>query len=144
LAVTSYREEVEFFGHPMVRSRHYNTIEVTKDEHLTISGDCIIGVRADKGLSDFSSEVREAIRTEGSKILITIRVEPENFVVRAEGGSALTLESPSEMVIRKSTFVSPRTLALKADAAAKDLPRSMVKNLMSPESRGLLRVEVEC
>lgn len=115
---------------------------MTKDPHLTIRGDCIIGVRADKGLTDLSSGLRDAISCDESQVLITIEVLPEEFLVRATGGSALTLENPHEMVIRKSTFVSPRTLALNADAAAKDLPRKMVESLRNPETKGLLRIEV--
>ncbi len=138
----SYADAVEFWGHPMVRSLHRNTIEVTKDPHLTPRGDCIIGVRADKGLTELSSDLREAISTDGPKVLITIEVPAGKFVVKATGGSGLTLENPHEMVIRKSTFVSPRTLALNADAAAKDLPRTMVESLRNPGTKGLLRIEV--
>jgi uncharacterized protein len=141
--VASYTDEVEFYGHPMVRSLHRNPIEVTRDPHLTIRGECIIGVKADKGLSDLSSDVRDSIRSEGSRVLLTIEVPPNSFVVNATGGAALTLESPHEMVIRKSLYVSPRTLALNADAAAKDLPRKMVETLRNPECRGLLRIEVQ-
>jgi hypothetical protein len=139
----AYRDEVEFYGHPMVRSTHRNTIEVTRDPNLTISGDCIIGVRADKGLSDLSGDVRDAIRLDGSELLITIEVPPESFVVRAAGSSLLSLEDSHEMVLRKTEFDSPRTLAIRADAAAKDIPRRMVENLRSPECRGLLRIEVQ-
>ena len=138
----SYTDEVEFRGHPMVRSLHRNTIEVTREPHLTIRGDCIIGVSADKGLTDLSSALRDAISSDGSKLVISIEVPPDTFVVSATGGSALTLENPHEMVIRKSTFASPRTLALNADAAAKDLPRNMVERLRNPETKGLLRIEV--
>jgi len=140
--VASYTDEVEFTGHPMVRSLHRNTIEVTRDPHLTLRGDCIIGVNADKGPSELASSVREAISSENSKILITIEVPPNEFVVRATGGKELTLESREEMVIRKSCFVSPRTLALNADAAAKDIPRKMVEALRDPRSKGLLRIAV--
>jgi uncharacterized protein len=137
-----YADEVEFFGHPMVRSLHPTTIEVTRDAHLTVNGDCIIGVRADKGLADLSASVRESISTDSSRVLLTIRVPPYSFVVRATGGSALTLESQEEMVIRKSTFISPRTLALNADAAAKDIPRGMIESLRKPDTRGILKIEV--
>jgi uncharacterized protein len=140
--VASYTDEVEFTGHPMVRSLHRNTIEVTKDAHLSPRGDCIIGVKADKGLSELSSSVRESIASEDSEVVLTIEVPPHTFVVRATGGRHLTLESHEEIVIRKSTFVSPRTLALNADAAAKDLPRRMVEDLRDPRIRGLLRIEV--
>ena len=140
--MASYTDEVEFYGHPMVRSLHPTTIEVTKDAHLTLRGDCIIGVKADKGLSELSSGVRESIMQEESTVLLTIEVPPRSFAVRATGGAALTLESPSEMVIRKSTWVSPRTLALNADAAAKDLPRDMVESLRNPDCKATLRIEV--
>jgi uncharacterized protein len=141
--VKVYRDEVEFYGHPMVRSRHRNTIEVTRDPDLTISGDCIIGVRADKGLSDLSGEVRDSIRADGSELFITIEVPPESFVVRAAGSSLLSLEDSREMVLRKTEFISPRTLAIRADAAAKDIPRRIVESLRSPGCRGLLRIEVQ-
>lgn len=137
-----YIDEVEFFGHPMVRSRHRNTIEVTREPNLTPRGDCIIGVRADKGLTDLSSGVREAIRTEGSELVMTIEVLSDTFTVRAAGSGRLPLEDAHEMVIRKSDFISPRTLAIRADAAAKDIPRRMVESLRSPGTRGLLRIEV--
>lgn len=142
LTVATYVDQVEFYGHPMVRSLHPTTIEVTKDPHLTLNGDCIIGVRADKGLADLSASLREAIASDSSRVVLTIDVPPHSFTVKATGGSALTLESHEEMVIRKSTFVSPRTLALNADAAAKDIPRRMVESLRRAETKGLLKIEV--
>lgn len=140
--MTSHTEEVDFYGHPMVRSMHPTTIEVTRDPHLTIRGDCIIGVRSDKGLSDLSAGVKESIRTPGSRVLISIEVAPETFLVTARGGPELTLESPTEMVIRKSEFVSARTLALNADAAARDIPRTLAQRLRNPDCRGCLKIEV--
>jgi uncharacterized protein len=135
-------DAVEFFGHPMVRSAHPTTIEVTKDAHLTINGDCIIGVRADKGLSDLSSGVRDALRSEGSAVTFTIVVPGKTFEFQAFGTSSLTLESVHEMVIRRSVYVCGRTLAVRAGAAAKDIPRDLVQTLRSPETKGLLRIEV--
>jgi len=140
--VDAQKDEVEFFGHPLVRSRHPTTIEVTRDPNLTIRGDCIIGVRADKGLSDLSSGVRESIRTKGSRLSLTLEVLSERFLIRAAGSSLLTLEDPHEMVVRKSDFISPRTLAIGADAAAKDVPRKIVESLRNPDCRGLLKIEV--
>ncbi|MGA2665604.1 MAG: DUF371 domain-containing protein [Nitrososphaerales archaeon] len=140
--MNAYRDEVEFYGHPLVRSRHRNTIEVTRDPDLTIRGDCIVGVRADKGLTDLSKDVREGIMTDGSELVVTIEVRQEAFEVRAAGSSMLSLEDRHELVLRKSDFISPRTLAIRADAAAKDVPRSMVESLKSPDCRGVLRIEV--
>ena len=140
--MNAYRDEVEFYGHPLVRSRHRNTIEVTRDPDLTIRGDCIVGVRADKGLTDLSKDVREGIMTDGSELVVTIEVDREAFEVRAAGSSMLSLEDRHELVLRKSDFISPRTLAIRADAAAKDVPRSIVERLKSPDCRGVLRIEV--
>ncbi len=142
MAVQTHREEVEFFGHPMVRSAHRNTIEVTKAADLTARGDCIIGVRADKGPADLARVVRECIMDDRSEVLLTIQVEPEEFLVRAVGSSGLSLTDAHEMVVRRSEFVSARTLAIRADAAAKDIPRRMVEALRDPARRGLLRIEV--
>jgi len=133
---------VEFFGHPMVRSAHRNTIEVTRDAELTARGDCIIGVRADKGPADFSKAIRECLMDDRSEVLLAILVEPEEFVVRATGSSKLSLTDPHEMVVRKSEFISARTVAIRADSAARDIPRSIVEELRDPARRGLLRIEV--
>ena len=36
--------EIPFFGHPNIRSLHGRTIEITREPHLTLQGDCIVGV----------------------------------------------------------------------------------------------------
>jgi hypothetical protein len=46
------------------------------------------------------------------------------------------------MVVRKSDFVSGRTLAIGASAAAKDVPRGMVKALRNDIAKGYLEIEV--
>lgn len=137
-----HSDEVEFFGHPMVRSSHPTTIEVTMDERLTINGNCIIGVRANKGLSDLSADVKDALRTEGSQVTLIIEVPGHRFTFKAFGTGALTLESAREMVVRRSGYVCGRTLAVRSDAAARDIPRPLVQTLRSPETRGVLRMEV--
>ena len=140
--MATYSDAVEFYGHPMVRAAHRTTIEVTKDSRLTIDGDCIIGVRADKGLTELSGSVKDALRTDGSRVTFSIEVPEQSFTLRAFGTSSLTLESDHEMVIRRSEYVCGRTLAVRADAAAKDIPRVLVQTLRNPVARGLLRMEV--
>ena len=74
---------------------------------------------------------------DGSELTITFEVPSVGFVVRAFGSSRLSLEDAHEIVLRKSDFISPRTLAIRADAAAKDIPRGMiVERLRSPDCRG--------
>jgi uncharacterized protein len=129
-------------GHRMVRAVHPTTIELTRDKDLTERGDCIIGVRADKGCSGLSGQVRKALRTDGAAVKITIEVDGMSATFSAAGDSRLTLIDPHEMVIRKSSFISDRTLVVGSDWAAKDVPRSLVERLKDPEARGTMVLEV--
>jgi hypothetical protein len=136
------REMVLFRGHPMVRSLHPTTIEVTTEEDLTENGDCIVGVGASKGCAQLDERIKEGLRRDGSKVKFTIRVGSLSFVVRAEGHHGLELSHRHDIVIRKSMFVSDRTIAVRADAAARDIPREMVELLRSGRTDGRLEVEV--
>ncbi len=136
------RETVHFRGHPMVRSSHPTTIEVTTEDYLTENGDCIIGVGASKGCARLDAKVKEGIRRKGSKLVIRIVVGQLSFEVKATGDPRLDLSHPHDMVIRKSDFVSDRTLAVRADAASRDIPRQMVRLLKDPATVGRLEIEV--
>ena len=137
-----FRESVTFRGHPMVRALHPTTIEVTTEDELTARGDCIIGVGADKGCEQLAGPLKTAIRRAGARVRIGVFVEGNHFVVNARGDPGLTLTDDHEMVIRRSSFLSDRTLALHADFAACDIPRPMVKLLTDPRAVGRLELEV--
>jgi uncharacterized protein len=126
----------------LVRSTHRRTIEVTTESHLTERGDCIVGVRADKGAVGLRDEVKEAIKTPGSQITFRFDVGQESFVVKAFGSPFLTLSSHEDMVIRKSEFISPRTVGVRADGASADMPRTMVERLRTgADCIGTLTIE---
>ncbi len=57
------QDDVTFYGHPNVRSLHPKTIEITKDEHLTPRGDCIIGVRANKACADLDEALKHRLKS---------------------------------------------------------------------------------
>ena len=136
------REAVEFYGHPNVRAWHEKTIEITKDSNLSLKGDCIIGVRASKGCSQLSDEVKSALNN-GTVLKFEIEVGKHVFEFTAGGSPELTFEDEHEIVIRKSDFVSPRTLAVKADKAACDMPREMVEMLKDSSVKGILKIYTE-
>lgn len=136
------REVIEFYGHPNIRAWHVKTIEITKDSNLTLEGDCIVGVKASKGCSELSKEVKSALN-DGAKVRFEIEVGKHVFEFAARGSPELTFEDEHEIVIRKSDYISPRTLAVKADKAACDLPRKMVEMLKDDNARGLLRIYTE-
>jgi hypothetical protein len=125
----------------MISALHPTTIELTKDAHLSAQGDCVIGVSALKSVADLAPEVRQALETDGSEVTVRLIVSGREFVFKGRGDSRLTLKHSSEIVVRKSNFVSDRTLAISATAAAKDIPRAMV-DLLKRGERGLMEVRV--
>ena len=136
------RETVTFRGHPMVSAMHPTTIEVTMDEDLTPRGDCIIGVGADKGCAQLGDGLKAALRERAALVRIRVLVGGLQHVVRARGDPGLELSNPHEIVIRKSSFISDRTLAIHADGAARDLPRQIVRMLTNPAVSGRIEIEV--
>ena len=142
VTATPARDVVAFRGHPMVRATHRTTIEVTTEEHLTENGDCIVGVGADKGCAGLDPRVRSSIQDGKSRVRIKMVVAGEPFLIEAMGSPRLALSDPHEIVIRKSDFISDRTVAVRANVAAKDIPRRMVAELRDPATVGYLEVEV--
>lgn len=136
------RFEIPFFGHENVRALHPRTIEITTEADLTLQGDCIIGVGADYGCKQIPAEMKEKLRQQKSKITITIQVDDEKFTVIGRGHEELKLENPHDIVIRKSNFVCPRTLAIRCDKASDDMPRRMIKKLQDPKTKGSFVIEV--
>jgi len=136
------KDSVTFSGHPMVRSLHPRTIEITAEDHLTEKGDCIIGVSASKGCAHLDPWVKEGLRRLGSQVTLSLVVGQFRFEVKAHGDPGLELSHPKDLVIRKSEFVSDRTLAIRADRASIDIPREMVRLLRNPATNGTLEIEV--
>ena len=119
-------------GHPSILSSHPTTLEITTEPHLTKRGDCIVAVKAECGLQDLPSNIKKALSTEKGHGKLTIRVRDQNFTVEGRGSNGLTFTHPKEMVVRKSGFVSDRTLMVCANKAANDIPRRMVKLIQDP------------
>jgi len=120
-------------GHRNVQSTHKSTLEITKDDTLSKRGDCIIAVSADKVLADLSPQFKETLRGENSKITILIEAGDIAEKVNAYGNPRLILSHPTDMVVRKSSHICIRTLAIKADKAACDLSRELVERLKNRE-----------
>ncbi len=136
------RFEIPFHGHANIRSLHPKTIEITTEPHLTVNGDCIIGVRASSGCNDLPEKMKTLLRDSKSTVRCSIRVKDFSFKITGRGDERLALTNPHDIVIRKSSFVCPRTLATNCDAASDQVPRDMVRALQHPESRGVFVIEV--
>jgi uncharacterized protein len=115
-------------GHPNILATHRSTIEITKESSLTPRGDCIIGISSNKACDGLPEALKQALR-QGKKLTITLECNGEHDTITAYGDTKLTLTDPVSMVIRKSSFTCPRTLAVRADKAAADLSRKLIEEL---------------
>jgi uncharacterized protein len=136
-------EEIIFKGHTNVQSLHSRTIEITKDKDLTLNGDCIIGVNANKSCRDLSTEIKEKIKKNNSLIEIEIIVEPYSFVIKGNGNDNLLLSNHEDIVLRKSKFICDRTLSINCDFSSLDIPRNIINILKNPSNIGIMQIRVE-
>ena len=135
--------EIKFSGHENIRSNHQKTLEITKESHLTPRGDCIVGVNATSSCSDLPEELKNKLRNPNSKIKFSIKVGDDDFVIKGKGHPDLILNHTDDIVIRKSDFICPRTLAIKCDKASDLLPRNMVSLLQDPKTIGVFTINTE-
>lgn len=122
---------VRFKGHKNLLATNRMTMEVTREDYLTLRGDCIVGILADSACKDLPDAAKAFLTGGDPRVRFVLSVEGETFEFLASGSSSLTLTHPVSMVIRKSTYTCSRTLAVKSSAAASDVPRSMVRRLAS-------------
>lgn len=137
------RYEIKFSGHENIRSNHQKTIEITKESSLTPRGDCIVGVSATSSCNDLPQEIKDKLRDPGSKVTFSISVNTYQFTIVGSGHPDLILTHKEDIVLRKSDFICPRTIAVKCDKASDLLPREMVSLLQNPKTQGTFTIIVE-
>ena len=128
-------EIVWAFGHENIQAIHPTTLMLTKDVHVSKNGDCIIALASDKSVADLSTQFKEALRKPNAKLTITIETENLKEQINATGSPNLILTHPMDIVIRKSSYVCNRTLAICADRASIDLSRELIEKLKNPKQK---------
>ena len=119
------------YGHENITARHKTTLEFTKDEDLSLKGDCIVGVKASFQLN----KIKHFIKTMDNNKKITIIMERINnnsknkIVERINAEINPGFNSDKDIVIRKSDFKDYRTLAINSDKASCDLSSGMIDTL---------------
>ena len=136
-------EVIHAHGHENILSTNKTTFEITKEAHLTIRGDCIIAINADKAAVDLGQEFKNSLRSENARLTMTIKADSEKEIVNASGSPQLTLTHSTDLVVRKSNYFCNRTLAIHADKAAEDLSRTLVKKLRNPKQTVIIILTVE-
>lgn len=131
------------FGHQNILAIHPSTLMFTKDKNLSKNGDCIVAVGADKALADLSLEFRDALRKPNAKLTILIEAGGLIQEIGAAGSPKLILTHPIDMVIRKSDYISDRTLAINADKSSDDFPRLFIEKLQNPWQEVKITLKVQ-
>jgi hypothetical protein len=134
-----FSQSIGFRGHKNILGTHRNTLEITKEAEISRRADCIVGVSATKSCAELDLKLAEWIKSAG-KIAFVIKVAEMTFSLNGYGSADLTLSDDKEIVLRRSDFASPRTIAVQCDAAALDIPRQMIRALQNPEVFGNLEI----
>lgn len=87
--------------------------------------------------------MKDALSSDAGKLLLTLSVDSYRFSVKGRGSSRLTLSHSTDMVVRKSDFVSDRTLMVHANRAASDLPIELVELLQNPNKKIWVELALE-
>jgi hypothetical protein len=128
-------------GHPALRGTHRTTLEMTKEDHLTARGDCIVGVAADAGCADFPAGLKAAIRA-GKTIRVRLVAGSKTEEFTGQGHPDLVLTNPTDIVFRTSSFTCPRTALINCTKAAQNLDRTLISLLKNPTQQLRITLEV--
>lgn len=136
-------EEIFFYGHPNIRAMHERTIELTKAKEITVRGDCVVGVNASRACADLRESFKRKLCQENAFVRLSLIVGTYTYDFVGYGSPSLTLSNKHDIVIRKSEFVCPRTIAIRCNRASSDIPKGMVRLLKDPSTKGILRLGIE-
>ena len=131
---------IQAAGHPEIRANHPTTLEITKEDHLTKRGDCIIATCASKGCADLSPEFSKLMRNNETHVTLTIEAGERRETITGRGDTRLLLTHPTDLVARKSNYICDRTIMVLANKSASDLDREFVK--MFRDARTRIRIEL--
>ncbi|MCS7140246.1 MAG: DUF371 domain-containing protein [Candidatus Nezhaarchaeota archaeon] len=123
------KETFRAWGHPNIRATHRTTLEITREEHLTLRGDCIVAVRSEKSVADLDPKFKQMIMQDSARITLVLKVLGIEDTITGFGHEKLMLTSQVSMVCRKSSYICPRTLMIRADKSAIDIDRELIEYL---------------
>jgi hypothetical protein len=124
------QEIIRCHGHPLVLGTHPTTFEVTREVHLTKNGNCIIGVSSDKGCNNLSAEFKRVLAHDDAVLITTLSCGGKTTRIKSHGSSLFTLDHPTDIVWRRSSFVCGRTIGILSDHVAVTLPADLISELL--------------
>jgi hypothetical protein len=135
-------EEIDAHGHENVLCTHTTTLEITKENHLTKKGNCILGICASKACFDLNSDLKKKLQ-KNNKFRISIKVDDLIDSFYGNGSTDLKLLDKNDMVFRKSDFICDRTVLINCTKSSNEINRDLVKKLNISGKKFLITFEME-
>lgn len=127
-------EKIQAWGHNNILCTHKTTIELTKETNLTRRGDCVLAVGASKGCLDLTPDLKNKIKT-GKKFKVKLEVDDIQDFFYGFGNKELKLLDKNDIVFRKSSFISDRTVLINCSKSSKELDRELIDKLKNPRKK---------
>ena len=87
------------------------------------------GLRLTKGVPGFRAAFKRVLANDDAVLFTRLSSGDVIFEVKSHGSSRFTLDHPTDMVWRRSSFVCGRTIGILSDHVAADLPKTLIANL---------------
>jgi uncharacterized protein len=131
-------DELNAFGHENVLATHPTTLEITTENFLTLRGNCILAIKSNKSVNNFSQDFKKAIN-ENKKIEVELDAGGITDSFIGFGHKELTLTNEISIVFRTSTFNSDRTALLSCSKASNNINRKLIQYLTDPSHKIIVR-----
>jgi len=136
-------EKIIARGHKNIRATHKTTFEITREKEISTRADCIIAVDASAAATNLTEEFKKHAKKIDTIIQVIIEVDGLIEQITGKGSPLLTFSHPTDLVGRKSAFISDRTLLIYSDKAAIDLDRHLVQKLKKPDTEIQITLNVK-
>jgi len=136
-----FKERILSKGHQNVLGMHKSTLEITKDTHLTLKGDCILGIGIESNFL-LSPRLIQLLKRD-CQVTVKLQCGTLSDSFSGRGHHDLQLTHPHDLVFRKSEFIDERTALIKCDKSVIDIDRNIIKSLQDPTKILSLTYEVQ-
>ena len=84
---------------------------------------------ADKGCNGLSAEFKRVLTHDDAVLITRLSCEGVTIEVKSRGSFKFTLDHPTDIVWRRSSFVCGRTIGIMSDHVAAALPKKLIEHL---------------
>ena len=92
-------------------------------------------MKSSSAVRNLPEDLKRVLSSSRGRARLALRVGPLEFTLEGRGDPRLTFSHDTDLVVRKSAFISDRTLMIHADKSSIDIPRDMVRMLQDPNNR---------